>query len=252
LLACAIAAPARGQDPKPTEAEPKKDEPAKPEEKPSDGGDKKRKSVALEVPGEWRAEKAKGPKSLKAAFRLEAADGDKDPAHATLWYFGEKGSVDKSVSVFAKMFGTTPDKVKKESLDVGGMKATTCEIAGSFTEAQGKKKDKAADPKPGYKLIAAIIEAPDGPWVARLVGPEKTVEKNRETFLKWVKSAHASDRADDADDKPHKKKSAGDAPKSDTPKGDDPKGDDKKGDDKKGDDKKGDDKKGDDGMMGGG
>jgi hypothetical protein len=235
LLACALATPTRAQDPKPDGAEPKKDEP-KPEEKPSDGGDKKtKKSVALDTPGEWRAEKAKGPKTLKAAFRLEAADGDKDPAHATLWYFGEKGTVDKSVSVFAKMFGTTADKMKKESLDVGGMKATTCEVAGSFTEGQGKKKDKAADPKPGYKLIAAIIEAPDGTWVARLVGPEKTVEKHRETFLKWVKSAHASDRAEEPE--PHKKKSSGDAPK---------------GDDPKGDEKKSDEKKSDDGMMGGG
>jgi len=38
------------------------------------------------------------------------------------------------------------------------------------------------EPKPGFRLIAAVVETEDGPWFVRLLGAEKTAAKHKAAY----------------------------------------------------------------------
>jgi hypothetical protein len=47
---------------------------------------------------------------------------------------------------------------------------------------------KAGTPKPGYRLIGAIVEAPEGMVFFKLTGPAKTVQAAKPAFDKMLQS----------------------------------------------------------------
>ncbi len=93
------------------------------------------------------------------------------------------------------------------SVESNGVKIKTVEVAGKMPEAfpKKRKRDEAPEKKANQKLVAAFLEGPDGGWVVRLQGGEKTVDKAREDVMKLVKSARVGDRPVE-ERKPRKKK----------------------------------------------
>jgi hypothetical protein len=155
------------------------------------------KKLVLEAPKEWKAEPAKGGGfGPKVAYKLEAAEGDKEQATASLFHFGGGGgSWDDNLKRWLGQFtlangdAMPKEKAKVEEIEANGIKIKLAEITGTYTAPSfGGPKN---DPKAGWKLLAAMVEGPDGPSFVRIVGPEKTVEKHRADFMKWLKSAKA-------------------------------------------------------------
>ena len=51
------------------------------------------------------------------------------------------------------------------------------------------KKDENAKPEKKWtKVVNVYLEGPDGAWIVRLQGGEKTVDKFKADFMKFVKS----------------------------------------------------------------
>ncbi len=157
------------------------------------------KTLAFDTPT-WKAAAAKGgPMGPKAAYDLDAAEGDKEGAKATLHHFGSMaGSFDANLERWCGQFEDAegkkldPKNVKVERFEANGVKVAMVELAGTYNQptfGMGK-----AEPKPGSKMIACYVEGPDGPWFARLVGPAKTVDKHKADFEKWVKSVKLVDK----------------------------------------------------------
>ena len=89
--------------------------------------------------------------------------------------------------------GCAKTEVKRRDVTI-----KTFEIAGTF--APGAMPGAAKqDPKTGWKQIAAYIETPSGTWTVKFVGPEKSVEKFKEAFLKWLKSAKLGEKKTEKD-----------------------------------------------------
>jgi hypothetical protein len=42
--------------------------------------------------------------------------------------------------------------------------------------------------KPNFRMLAGVIETPMGPWFVKLTGPEKTVERWKDSFYEFMKS----------------------------------------------------------------
>jgi hypothetical protein len=201
-LCLVLAGPALAQDaPKKDEGEKKSD--AKPDEKKPDAkpeekkDDDAKKTLVLDTPADWKPEPPQGGMMPpKAFYKLPAAEGDSEPAEVKIYFFnGLGGGVDDNMNRwcgFFKLADGSPfpkEDAKIEKAKKNGIEVTTVEIAGTYTPASfmGPKQD----PKPGFILIAAVIEGPDGPWFTRIVGPKKTIEKHRAEYAKWLESAHA-------------------------------------------------------------
>jgi hypothetical protein len=154
-------------------------------------GDRK---LVFETPKEWKEEEVKGGMMApKRQWSVEKAEGDAEAPTIKLSHFGgQGGTLDDNIKRWCGQFKTQDgvafpvDKAKKETFEVGELKVTTIEIAGTYTPPAMMG---GGDPKKGQKLVAAYIEGKGGPWFVKLQGPEKSVDKARDAYVKWLKSA---------------------------------------------------------------
>jgi hypothetical protein len=65
------------------------------------------------------------------------------------------------------------------------MKITTVDVSGAYT---GMAMGQTGAPKPGYRLLGAIVEAPQGSIFFKFTGPAKTVAQNQSAFDKMLAS----------------------------------------------------------------
>ena len=140
------------------------------------------------APAEW---KSQGERPMRAAtYSIPAAKGDPEPAELAVFYFGESsgGGVDANVKrwidQFQKADGTSvakDAKVKKET--IAGLPATAVDVRGTYL---GGSMMGPATPKPGFRLLGAIVEGPGGNVFFKLTGPEKTVSIAEKSFRKLL------------------------------------------------------------------
>jgi hypothetical protein len=140
------------------------------------------------TPPEW---KSQGERPMRAAtYSIPAAKGDPEPAELAIFYFGESsgGGVDANVKrwidQFQKADGTSAAKdakVKKET--IAGLPATAVDVRGTYA---GGSMMGPSTPKPGFRLLGAIVEGPGGNVFFKLTGPEKTVSSAEKSFRKLL------------------------------------------------------------------
>jgi hypothetical protein len=140
------------------------------------------------APPEW---KSQGERPMRAAtYSIPATKGDAEPAELAVFYFGESsgGAVDANVKrwidQFQKADGSSAAKdakVKKEK--IAGLPATAVDVKGTY---MGGSMMGPSTPKPGYRLLGAIVEGPGGNVFFKLTGPEKTVSGAEKPFRKLL------------------------------------------------------------------
>lgn len=126
-----------------------------------------------------------------AVFSLPKADGDKEDTTLTIYFFGQGGGggIDANLKRWKDMFKSpAADNAKIEKLKIGNVPTTTLDISGIYLfKAQPFVPNSKTEEKPDYRMIGVIFESPNGPYFMRLVGPAKTVEKNKKDFDQWLK-----------------------------------------------------------------
>ncbi|WP_199242891.1 hypothetical protein [Vitiosangium sp. GDMCC 1.1324] len=144
------------------------------------------------APAGWESQ---GTRPMRAAtYRIPPAKGDTDAAELAVFYFGagQGGAVDANVKrwlgQFQKADGTPVSdkdaKTKKETLN--GLAVTTVDVKGTYTG--GGPMMGPSTPKPGYRLLGAIVEGPEGPLFFKLTGPDRTVASAEKNFRKLLES----------------------------------------------------------------
>ena len=146
-------------------------------------------------PASWKAE-AQRPMRL-ATYTAPLASGDSGAAECGVYYFGQGqgGSVDANLDRWIGQF-TQPDgkpsksaaKIDKRSLH--GLKLTSVDVSGSYT-GMGGPAMQPGKPQPGYRLLGAIVEGPQGSVFFKFTGSAKTVALNRAAFEKMLDSLAA-------------------------------------------------------------
>lgn len=144
------------------------------------------------VPGGWEAQ-AQRPMRV-ATYRTPAAEGDSDPGEVAAFYFGpqEGGTVDANVERWFNQFDQddgrpTREVAERETIDVDGIRVTLVRTSGTYNAAAGPMASR-ADLRPGYRLIGAIAEGPEGAVFFKFTGPERTVLEQEADFLAMVGS----------------------------------------------------------------
>lgn len=134
--------------------------------------------VAWTVPARWEAQP---PRMMRVAtYLIPKAEGDDEPGECAVFHFGrgQGGSVDLNLQRWREQFetdsGGQPSMAERKST-INGLAVTTVSLAGTYLASMGPMFQSGAVKKPGYRMLGAIIEAPEGNVFVKLTGPEKTV-----------------------------------------------------------------------------
>ena len=111
-------------------------------------------------------------------FFISLTEDKRDPAANIERWIGQIRQADGSASKV---------KAKEEQFDAHGLKVTTVDVSGTYV-AETAPGSGTFHNKPGYRLRAAVVETPNGPYFVKLVGPEKTVTQWSDSFLGYLRS----------------------------------------------------------------
>lgn len=187
----AAAPPASAQDS--PQHEPRPGAPAKPEtplDKAAASTEAKKPTRTLTFdapPSSWKARPPE-PRGYLGDWDLPAAEGDAEPARANVLYYPvDPATYRERLSHRWKQANGQPpsrESVHESVLDGPAWKLHVVDFSGTYAP-------KDAEPRAGYRIVAVLLDVPGGAWSAWLYGPAKSVEKHRQGYLDWLRTAKA-------------------------------------------------------------
>jgi hypothetical protein len=135
-------------------------------------------------PEGWVAERPSNPMRL-AQFRLPHAEGDARDAELTVSSAG--GSVEDNIKRWRDEFEGSPPAAVEEK-KVSGIDVVTVSIEGTFLYKERPFAPGPGTPRPGYKVLAAIVQAPEAQVFFKAWGPKATMEKWQASFGELIAS----------------------------------------------------------------
>jgi len=140
------------------------------------------------APANWKVQPERPMRA--ATYTVPAAAGDKEDGECAVFYFGagQGGDVDANISRWLNQF--EPNKAQAgqpNQRTVNGLKVTTIDHSGTYKAAGGPMMQVSAK-KPGFRLLGAIVEGPQGNVFFKFTGPAKTVAAQAGAFEKLLHS----------------------------------------------------------------
>jgi hypothetical protein len=141
------------------------------------------------APSGWKS----GPeRPMRAAtYLVPAAGGDKEGGECAVFMNiggGVKANIDRWISQFKQPDGSSSQaKARQNKEPINGLQVTTVDLTGTFT-GSGMAMGPPSPEKPGYRLLGAIVETPQGEVFFKLTGPEKTIASAEADFKSLLKS----------------------------------------------------------------
>jgi hypothetical protein len=124
-----------------------------------------------------------------AQYELPDADGTGNSAEISV-FAGIGGTVEQNISRWVGQFSAPDGSAVEGDISkrtVGTLTVTTVDVSGTYSSSNmGPMAAIAREPMTDTRMIGAVIEAEQGAWFVKLVGPERTVthwEQGFETFL---------------------------------------------------------------------
>jgi hypothetical protein len=145
-------------------------------------------SLRLTVPDTWSSQPLSNA-MRRAQFIIPAAAGDTEGAELVVFHFGQQGagSVDANLERWYGQFQQSDGRpsrevAKVEKLAVLGAEATLVDVSGRYVAAMTPGAAAGGSDKPGFRMLGAIVEADDGAYYFKLVGPAATVGAAADAF----------------------------------------------------------------------
>lgn len=142
--------------------------------------------IGWTVPAGWKAD-AQRPMRL-ATYAV--APG----AECAVYFFGagQGGSVDANLDRWIGQFQQADGKPSKSVAKIAkrtihAWPVTTVDVSGAYSGMGGPLAQSSA-PVPGYRMLAAIVEGPQGSVFFKFTGPVKAVAANQAAFDKMLES----------------------------------------------------------------
>jgi hypothetical protein len=140
--------------------------------------------VRWTIPNGWTSQP---PRAMRVAtYRVPAAK-DAEAGECGVFYFGkgQGGSADENIARWGDQFEGGKPVTTVET--VSGLKVHRVQIAGTYLAPSGPMMQSSGK-KPGYRLLGAIVEAPEGLVFFKCTGPAATIAASERAFDGMVKS----------------------------------------------------------------
>ena len=149
--------------------------------------------LRFNVPAGWVSERQTSQMRF-AQYKLPHVDQDGEDASLVVYYFGAgqggstQANLDRWIAQMQQPDGSDSKvKAKTQTVTVNALAVTTLDVGGTYTAEMtpgaGNKQDKS-----GYRLRAAVVETPKGPYFVKLVGPSATMARWDQSFAAFVNS----------------------------------------------------------------
>ena len=129
-----------------------------------------------------------------ATYTIPKAAGDPEDGECAVFYFGagQGGGVNENIQRWIGQFeapgGGPADKLAKTSKSTAnGLPVTRVDVTGSYKAAGGPMMQASAS-KPGYRMLGAIVEGPQGALFFKFTAPAKTAGARQPEFEKLLQS----------------------------------------------------------------
>ncbi len=149
-------------------------------------------TLRYDTPDGWIAVDPESPARV-AQFVLPRAAEDAEDAECVVFHFGgEDGTVALNLERWTNQMlqpdnRPSADVATTSRFEVGGMQITLLDVPGIFA-AEVLPGSRMRYYKRGFRLKAAVVETPGGPFFFRLTGPETTVARWEPAFTALVDS----------------------------------------------------------------
>ena len=153
-------------------------------------------SLAYTAPAGWQSRPAASSMRV-AEFVVPRAAGDTEDGELVVYYFGTgAGTIDANIDRWIGQV-QQPDgspskaKAKREEQTINGMKVTLVDVSGTYV-AEVRPGSTERHNKPGFRVRAAVVETPRGPYYVKMTGPAKTVAAAEADFAALLRSLKPS------------------------------------------------------------
>ena len=144
------------------------------------------------IPDNWTGQPERPMRA--ATYTVAAADGDSEAGECAVFYFGPnegggvQANIDRWIGQMKQPDGSSSaTKAKTQKVDAG-VPVTLVDLTGTYLSSSGPMMQVSAE-KPGYRMMGAIAQGPQGAVFFKFTGPVKTVDANAKSFLAMVESA---------------------------------------------------------------
>lgn len=150
--------------------------------------------IGWSAPPSWQA---RGPAPMRVAtYMVPPVAGDPEPGELAVFFFGSgqggdvQANLQRWLGQIEQPDGKPSAQVAKTSERiVNGVKVTTVVVDGTYLAA-ARPMSQEKTKKPGFRLLGAIADAPEGAVFFKLTAPKKTAEAAG--FDAFVSSIHKS------------------------------------------------------------
>lgn len=149
-------------------------------------------TLKYDVPAGWVSSPPSSSMRV-AQFTLPRAPGDPADASLVVYYFqGGGGSVQANIDRWVQQMEEPSgkparDQAKTSELSSHGLTITLLDVSGTYTAEMSPGSTEHHDNQ-NYRLRAAVVETPSGPYFVKLTGPAKTVAQWDASFMTFIKS----------------------------------------------------------------
>jgi hypothetical protein len=144
------------------------------------------------APSDWESEQPSSS-MRQAQYRLPRVEGDPEDAEVVVFYFqggggGVQANIDRWIGQFSKPDGSpATDTAKTTKREAHGIPLTVVDVSGTYAAGMGPMMQETKS-KPNFRMLAAVAEAPSGPWFFKFTGPARTVAKWEASFQTFLDS----------------------------------------------------------------
>ncbi len=149
-------------------------------------------SLRYDAPDEW-SERAPASAMRVAEFGLPRVAGDAEDAELVVFYFGGGGgsveaNLQRWVSQMEQPDGRSSFEVASTTgFETNGLSVTVLDVPGTYVAAVRPGSPERLD-KRGFRLLAAVVETPVGPYFFKLTGPERTMSRWNRPFSAFLRT----------------------------------------------------------------
>jgi len=119
---------------------------------------------------------------MRVATYAIPSTGGSEPAECAVFYFGpgQGGGIDPNLERWVEQFEPGA-RTRRTSGDVNGLRVTRIEIEGNYLAPAGPRMESQGS-RPGWQLLGAIVEGPEGLVFFKTTGSVRALREARPTF----------------------------------------------------------------------